>query len=71
MQKNYFVHKYMHKYTYQKLNLYSPILRFNTCIFVPTSRNGALILCFKILKNDFENSNKLEIILMFLFLKKI
>ena len=31
------------------------ILRFNICIFVPTSRNRALILCFEILKNDFES----------------
>ena len=37
----------------------------------PTSRNGALILCFEILKNDFENSIKLEIILIFLFFMKI
>ena len=44
---------------------------FNICIFVPTSRNGALIVHFEFLRSDFENSNKLKIILVFLFFMKI
>ena len=55
----------------QTLAFYNLKNDVNICIFIPTSRNGALMLCFEILNNDFKNSNKLKIILMFLFFVKI